>query len=479
MEPSVAWPSSIGTMRGFLFLKKKNIGADSWKNVLVEYDPHTKVLTVTKVDNGGSLIFRKVVTHAVAVRPKLNRRRFRLDISLEVSSSPPSTTHSPLPSRSGSLIACFAAANSHEYSRWLTALHTSAQEAVTSCNTSRNSSMTSVSSDHSAALMNATSQALADYNNVEGTSRSGLARDTIQDRSESDPPLATSSGRGFQRDLRASSGDGDADRFQGLALAGLPEEEEADDEGGRAMGRGLSAGSAGSWASDEERRGEERAEQQRAAGVGLGGFDETPAWRRSLADRELGPSSSSSSSSSSSDRHGWQNDAPIAVDYNDDDPELTASTAFVEMPQRLLRSKAHEARLSAAARGALINAGSAAVGSELEARAADGLGGTSIGALLEAAALPDKELSLLLSSSSSSGGSTGLLSTSSSSNKYQADVARAKKTKAAKLKPASKKVVASFRAAVERLPVRNYSVELRSPGSGAGGKFVAVHGNFY
>ncbi len=52
-----------------LFLKKKNIGADSWKNVLVEYDPHTKVLTVTKVDNGGSLIFRKVVTHAVAVRP--------------------------------------------------------------------------------------------------------------------------------------------------------------------------------------------------------------------------------------------------------------------------------------------------------------------------------------------------------------------------------------------------------------------------
>lgn len=467
MEPSVAWPSSIGTMRGFLFLKKKNIGADSWKNVLVEYEPYTKVLTVTKVDNGGSLVFRKVVSHAVAVRPKLNRRRFRLDISLEASSSLPSTTHSPLPSRSGSLIACFAAANSHEYSRWLTALHTSAQEAVTSCNTSRNSSMTSVSSDHTAALMNAASHALTDYNNVEGTSRNELAHDTIQEGSESDPPLAISTG--FQRGLRASSGDGDADRFQGLALADLPEEE---DENGRAMGRGSSAGSAGSWASDEERRGEERAEQQRVAGVGLGGIDETPAWRRSLADRELGPSSSSSLSSG---RHGWQNDAPIAVDYNDDDPELTASTAFVEMPQRLLRSKAHEARLSAAARDALITAGSAALGSEDEARAADGLGGTSVGALLEAAALPDKELSLLLSSSS---GSSGLLSTSSSSKENQADVARAKKTKAAKLKPASKKVVASFRAAVERLPVRDYSVELRSPGSGAGGKFVTVHGNF-
>ena len=446
MEPSVAWPSSVGTMRGFLFLKKKNIGADSWKNVLVEYDPNSRILTVTKVDNGGSLVFRKVVTHAVAVRPKLNRRRFRFDVTLEVSSSPPTSTQAPLPSqRGGNLIACFAAANSHEYTRWLTALHTSAQEAVTSCNTSRNNSLSSFSSDHSAALLSAVSQLPMDRSSFEAASRSGDAHN------------ATSTGSGVRRDLRTSSGDEDTDRFQGLALADLPEEEEQDSSG-RLMGHGSSAGSGGSWASEEERRGEERAEHQRAAGVGLGGIDETPAWRRSLAERELGPSSGSFSST---DSHGGRNNgAPILVDYNDDDPELTTSTGFVEVPQRLMRNASHEARLPAAACDALVNATLAATvaaaehnekGNEKEEMRADGVGGTSVGSLLEAAALPDKELSLFLSSSGSG-------------------------TKASKLKPASKKVVTSFRAAVARLPVRSYSVELRSPGSGVGGKFVTVHG---
>lgn len=61
------------------FLKKKSLAADSLKNVLVEYDPSTNVLSVASAEGSGAIIFRKVVKHAVALRPKLNRRSFRFD----------------------------------------------------------------------------------------------------------------------------------------------------------------------------------------------------------------------------------------------------------------------------------------------------------------------------------------------------------------------------------------------------------------
>jgi hypothetical protein len=241
------------------------------------------------------------------------------------------------------------------------------------------------------------------------------------------------------------------------------------------QGVGSRSGSShASWTSEEEAaRGEARADQQQAAGVGLAGSaDEEPAWRRSFAAREGDsscPVTQGSSHHQVTDSGGGDDDADDA----DDDPELTASTAHAAVPRQALRCAAHETALVAA--GVPAAALQALVCAAADGNGDQGVGGTSVGALLAAAALPDKELSLLLGGVSGPGSDSGGRNLGRSAFGGSSGGAHAKLSKKIVHKPASKKIGALFRGAVSKLPVQSYSVELRSPG-GAGGKFVVVHG---
>jgi hypothetical protein len=203
-----------------------------------------------------------------------------------------------------------------------------------------------------------------------------------------------------------------------------------------------------------------------------GSADEEPAWRRSFAAREGDsscPVTQGSSHHQVTDSGGGDDDADDA----DDDPELTASTAHAAVPRQALRCAAHETALVAA--GVPAAALQALVCAAADGNGDQGVGGTSVGALLAAAALPDKELSLLLGGVSGPGSDSGGRNLGRSAFGGSSGGAHAKLTKKIVHKPASKKIVALFRGAVSKLPVQSYSVELRSPG-GAGGKFVVVHG---